>query len=111
MIVILPALFLIIFLAVQGAFYYHARTVAIAAAQEGARTAAQHDSSASAGIAAATDFVGDTGDVVTRISVGGDRSATSARITVTGYSTTLLPGVKLRVSAAASAPVERVTAP
>ena len=111
MMLVLPALFLIVFLAVQGAFYYHARTVAIAAAQEGARTAAQLGSSASAGIAAAADFVTDTGDVVAQLSVGGERSASSAHITVTGYSTSLLPGVSLRVSAAASAPIERVTAP
>lgn len=111
MILVLPALFLIVFLAVHGAFYYHARTVAMAAAQEGARTAAQLGSSASAGIDAAADFVDDTGDVVTRLSVGGDRSTTSAHVTVTGYSTTLLPGVSLRVSAGASAPVERVTPP
>lgn len=111
MILVLPALFLIVFLAVQGAFYYHARTVAIAAAQEGARTAAQLGSNASAGIAAAADFVADTGNVITRASIDGDRSATSAHITVTGYSTTLLPGISLPVSAAASAPVERVTAP
>ena len=37
MVILMPALFSIMFLGMQGALYYHARTVAIAAAQEGAR--------------------------------------------------------------------------
>ena len=40
LVVLLPLLFTILFAGVQGAVYYHARTLAIGAAQEGARAAA-----------------------------------------------------------------------
>ena len=110
MLLLLPAMFALVFLGVQGAFWYHARTVAIAAAQEGARTGAQLGSTASAGIAAARGFATST-DVLDDVAVTGDRSPTTVRVTVTGTSPSLLPGVSLHVSAGASAPVERVTAP
>ena len=43
LLILLPALFAVMFIGVQAALYHHARQVAIAAAQEGARTAAgQH---------------------------------------------------------------------
>ena len=48
-VVLMPALFLLMFTGMQGALIYHARTVAIAAAQEGARNAAAQYSSAAAG--------------------------------------------------------------
>ena len=66
MVILLPALFAVMFLGMQAALFYHARTVAIAAAQEGARAAGAEDGTAAAGIAAASDFVADTGgDVLT----------------------------------------------
>ena len=39
LVILLPALFAVMFLGMQAALFYHARTVAIAAAQEGARAA------------------------------------------------------------------------
>ena len=39
MMILLPALFAVMFLGMQAALFYHARTVAIAAAQEGAKAA------------------------------------------------------------------------
>ena len=43
LVVLMPLLLLILFAGVQGAVYYHARTLAIAAAQEGARAAAREN--------------------------------------------------------------------
>src|ERR1035437_7113588 len=61
MVILMPALFSIMFLGMQGALYYHARTVAIAAAQEGARAAGSLNGTAAGGIAAASSFVSDAG--------------------------------------------------
>ena len=49
------------FLGMQAALFYHARTVAIAAAQEGARAAGAENGTAAAGSARARDFLTDTG--------------------------------------------------
>ena len=113
MLLVLPALFAIVILAVQGAFFYHAHTLAIAAAEEGARTAATLHSTASQGVTAATDFIAGVGGdkVLTDVQVGAERTDTVARIIVTGNCASLIPGWNPRVAAAASAPVERVTAP
>ena len=111
MLVVLPALFAIVILAVQGAFVYHAHTLAIAAAEEGARTAGALHSTAGQGVTAATDFIAGVGGdkVLTGVQVRAERTETAARITVTGSSASLIPGWDPRVQAAASAPVERVT--
>lgn len=112
MVVLLPLLFGILFAGVQGAVYYHARTLAIAAAQEGARAAAHENSTMAAGTAAAHAFVDDVaGDSLTDVSVTGSRTATTATVTVHGTSLTVLPGWTLTVTQSASTPVERITAP
>ena len=46
MVFLMPALFLLMFLGLQGALYYHAKQVALAAAQEGAREAGSETSPA-----------------------------------------------------------------
>ena len=47
LVILMPALFTLLFVGMQAAMIYHGRTVAIAAAQEGARaTAAQNGTSA-----------------------------------------------------------------
>jgi len=108
--VLLPLLFLILFAGVQGALLYHARTLAIAAAQEGARSAAAQGGTLSAGTAAATRFLHDAaGDALTGVSVTGIRTASVATITVQGTSLTVVPGWTLTVEQSATLPVERIT--
>ena len=111
MVMLMPALFSIMFLGMQGALYYHARTVAIAAAQEGARAAGGENGTAAVGISAASSFVSDAGgmDVLPRAHLTGSRSATIATVTVTGTSLSVIPGWSPAVSQSASVPVERIT--
>ncbi|WP_448071085.1 TadE/TadG family type IV pilus assembly protein [Georgenia yuyongxinii] len=112
LVVLLPALLAIVLLGVQGAFYYHAHTVAIAAAQEGARAAGAKDATIGDGLAAATDFVTDVGrHAITDVTVGGEREDLVARITVTGTAASILPGFAPQITARAAAPVEKVTPP
>jgi Flp pilus assembly protein TadG len=111
MVILMPALFSIMFLGMQGALYYHARTVAIAAAQEGARAAGSQNGTADEGVSAASSFVSDAGgkDVLPGAHITGGRSATTATMTVTGTSLSVIPGWSPTVSQSASVPVERIT--
>jgi Flp pilus assembly protein TadG len=111
MVILMPALFSIMFLGMQGALYYHARTVAIAAAQEGARAAGSQNGTAADGVSAASSFVSDAGgqDVLPGAHMTGGRSATTATVTVTGSSLSVIPGWSPAVSQSASVPVERIT--
>jgi len=111
MVMLMPALFSIMFLGMQGALYYHARTVAIAAAQEGARAAGSQNGTAAGGISAASSFVSDAGgrEVLPGARMTAGRSATIATVTVTGTSLSVIPGWSPAVSQSASVPVERIT--
>src|SRR5688500_5177118 len=57
LVILLPALFAVMFLGMQAALFYHARTVAIAAAQEGARAAGAENGHAADGVSAASSFI------------------------------------------------------
>jgi Flp pilus assembly protein TadG len=113
LVILLPALFAVMFLGMQAALYYHARTVAIAAAQEGARAAGSEIGRESDGIAAANQFVSDAGgdDVLVGAASTADRSATTATVTVQGFSLSVIPGWQPVVRQTASVPTERLTAP
>ena len=109
----LPALFAVMFLGMQAALYYHARSLAIAAAQEGARAAAGEHGTPADGVTAANGFIADAGgaNVLRAASATADRSATTATVTVHGFSLSVVPGWAPVVRQSASVPVERLTAP
>ena len=111
MVILMPVLFSVMFLGLQAALFYHARTVAIAAAQQGARAAGAETGSASEGIATATSFVAAAGgsDVLENTSVSGSRSATQATVTVHGAALSVIPGWRPIVQQSATVPVERIT--
>jgi Flp pilus assembly protein TadG len=111
MVILMPVLFLVMFLGLQAALFYHARTVAIAAAQQGARAAGVETGSSSDGIAAATSFVAAAGgsDVLENTSVSGSRTATEATVTVQGTALSVIPGWSLIVLQSATVPLERIT--
>lgn len=112
--VLFPVVLLIIFMAIQGALYFHARSVALSAAQEGVRVAKAENGSAGAGSGAAKGFVAQSGGdgVLRDLGVSAQRSATTASVTVTGRPLSVIPGVlNFSVKQTAEAPVERFTAP
>lgn len=113
LVILMPALFSIMFLGMQAALYYHARSVAIAASQEGARTAGGHGQSLQAGLGAASSFVTDAGgeDVLRASRASGSRTATTATVTVRGKSMSVIPGWSITVVQSATVPVERLTSP
>ena len=94
MVLLMPALFAVMFLGMQAALYYHARTVAIAAAQEGARAAGAEDGTASAGITAATELPGRHRRRRPHRTPPSPaaRTATTATVTVRGVALSVIPG-------------------
>lgn len=112
LVVLLPALFTVMFLGMQAALYYHARTVAIAASQEGARAAASENGKESDGTRAAAKFVAAVGDsALMGAKTTAIRSATTATVTVRGFSLSVVPGWQPSVEQSASMPIEELTAP
>lgn len=111
MVILLPVVFLFMFMALQSALWFHARAVALGAAQEGARVASSQGSTGPAGAAAAADFVSDAGGngVLVSSGVSATRDAGAATVTVTGTAQTVIPGWAPAISQSASVPVERFT--
>jgi Flp pilus assembly protein TadG len=112
-VILLPALFALMFLGMQAALFYHARTTAIAAAQEGARAAGAEHGRTSDGTAAATAFINQAGGdgVLQNTSTTVSRTTTTATVTVTGFSLSVIPGWHVRITQTATVPVERLTDP
>jgi Flp pilus assembly protein TadG len=113
LVILLPALFALMFLGMQAALFYHARTTAIAAAQEGARAAGAEHGHASDGTAAANAFINEAGGdgVLLHTSTTVSRTATTATVTVTGSSLSVIPGWHVHITQTATVPVERLTDP
>ena len=110
MVIALPLVLTVLFLAVQAGTWFYARSIALAAAQSGARTSAMLNSSLAAGLSSARSFADDVGgSTLTGVTVSGVRSATSTTVTVTGQTPRLVPFMDLAVTQSATLPVERYT--
>jgi Flp pilus assembly protein TadG len=110
--VLFPAVLLATFGLVQGALYYHARDVALAAATDGLTAARARTGSGDEGLRAAATFLERAGgpDVLAAATVTSVRTAGAATVTVTGHAISLVPGLPgWAVSQTASGPVERFT--
>jgi len=110
--ILMSAVLLIVFALIQGGFWYHARTVALGAAEEAVRVE-RYDGSAGGGAQVAMDFIARVGgqDVLLAPGVNVQRSPLQVSVTVTGRSMQLVPGLNIEVSQTAAGPVERFTSP
>ena len=107
MVVLMPALFSVLFLGLQAARDYHASTVAGAAAQDGARVAASYASSGiAAGTTTALSALDQSHGSLQNYTVVGTAGADGPTVTVTGNSLSLIPGLTLSVTRSASLPWE-----
>ncbi len=109
MVILLPALFALMFVGMQAALMFQGRTLALAAAQQGAREAALEHGTTAAGIGAAQSFVAASTSGLKNTSVTGTRSATQATVTVTTTTLSVIPGWEPTITQSATMPVERVT--
>lgn len=115
-----PVLLVLIFSIVQAGMWFYARTLALAAAQEGVTSARMYTEGASgpalsAGASRARSFIArQAGDSLLSPTVAASGSATQVQVVVSGRSLSVLPGVPgFTIRQEATGPVERftVTAP
>ncbi len=105
-----PAVLLLVMLTMNTALWFHARTLAMAAAQEGLRAGRAHGSSLSAGQATAERFIRQVGgSFLTRPKVSVARDADTLEVSVSGQAINLIPLLTLTVTQVARAPVEKWT--
>jgi Flp pilus assembly protein TadG len=110
--IIFPVVLLLIFGILQGALWFHARHVALGAAQEGARVAAAEDGGS--GEDRAREFITNLtgGTLIRHVIIRESATTQIATVTVNGQAPSLIPGVDgLPVSQTATASVERFTWP
>ncbi len=107
-VVIYPVLLLFIFAIVQTGVYFHARGMALAAAESGVREG-RIAASADVGAGAAQDYLDQVANQTfsdVSVSAAGS-SATEIQVTVTGTVPSLFPGLwDLEVTQSASGPIE-----
>jgi Flp pilus assembly protein TadG len=104
--ILMPALLLLIMLAVQFGLWAHASQLARAAADEAAYTAALPGGSGIAGQTAAAGLLAQAGHL-TDIRIDIDRTPDTVVATVAGVAPQVVPGFRWSVSATAAAAPER----
>ncbi len=108
--VLFPLVILIVLVTLQAGLYFHARSVAMSAAQEGARIASGAGGTVEAGQTAAQAFAEEMGsgelkDVQSTVEASGDM----VHARVSGTSVSLVPGWHPKVTGRSTAALERVT--
>ncbi|MBE1584586.1 TadE/TadG family type IV pilus assembly protein [Nonomuraea angiospora] len=105
-----PAVLLLVMLTMNTALWFHARTLAMAAAQEGLRAGRTHGSSPSAGQATAERFIREIGgSFLTHPKVALTRDVDTLEVSVSGQAISLVPLLTLTVTQVARAPIEKWT--
>ncbi|MFJ9574643.1 TadE family protein [Streptomyces bacillaris] len=108
MLIVFPVVLMLILIVVHVGLWWHARNVALSAAQLGVESARVRGASAGSGTAEAREFLSRAGGSISRISVSGSKGAT-VQIRVTGSVDTMIPGLKLTIDQHAEAAAERIT--
>lgn len=103
----LMVMFLLII--VQVGVYFHLRAVAHTAARHGLDEVRVVDGTPAEAVAAANDFLDQSGTSIENRSVTADRTDTTASVRVTGTVVTVIPGLQLNLDVTVDAPTERTT--
>lgn len=107
-VLVFPVLLLLIMFCIQVALWYHAASVADAAAQDGVRAARVQGATATAGIDRANQLLDQAGrTIIVGRRVTATRSAQVARVEVRGHCIQLVPFVSLPVHAVAESSTEQ----
>jgi Flp pilus assembly protein TadG len=109
LVVVLPLLMGLFMAAMQAAMFYYGRTAAISIAQTGATAAAAEHGTIADCEQAAASLRASIGDALTEVQISCQRTATRARVTVSGQALSVFPGWRSTVVQQAEAPVERPT--
>ena len=111
MVLLMPALFAVMFLALQAALYSYALTVAGAAAQDGARAASAYDNRSTPGVGqtAAVAALTQSHGALENWAVATQDGTDGASVTVAGTALSVLPGFNFPVRQTATFPWERLS--
>ncbi|WP_243719776.1 TadE family protein [Actinomadura sp. KC06] len=112
-VIAVPVALLAVMLIINAALWYHARNTALAAAQEGVRTARAYGANPAQADATALAFARSNGEgFLQSPSVDTSGSTTTTIVVrVRGTAVSLVPGLHLEVNQVARGPVERFTTP
>jgi hypothetical protein len=107
------AVMAIMFTAIQAACWFWARSIALAAAQEGVDAQRAYNAEPGAGEAKANAFIASTGDGLTGTTVVVTNDGQAVQATVSGHCLSVIPGFcnAFPVTTTVHGTVERVTAP
>ena len=112
LVIVFPLLLLCLLLVIQFAVWYHARHVALAAAEEGARAARVRTGTAAAGQARAERFLRELGPTIVQTPrITATRGLDQARVDVWGRAQPVVPWLRLPIHEASQGPVERFRSP
>lgn len=107
LVIAMPALLLLVLASVHVGLWFHARHIASAASEEGARAASFAGATNTAGTSEANQFIDQLGpNVMLDRQVTVNRTPTAVTVTVTGHSPAVIPGLTMAVTASATAPLE-----
>lgn len=107
LVIAMPALLLLILVSVHIGLWFHARNLADAAAQEGARGARVLGATDDDGRARASQMLDELGPaVVADRAITVTRTPTSVTVTVTGHAPAVIPGLVFDVNASVTSPIE-----
>jgi hypothetical protein len=111
--IIAAAALVVIFAAIQGPSWFWARSIALAAAQEGADAQRAYNAAPGAGQTKANAFITSAGDSLTGTTITVTSDAQQVQVTVTGHCLSIIPGFcnAFPVTATVHGTVERVTTP
>ncbi|MEV4623033.1 TadE/TadG family type IV pilus assembly protein [Asanoa sp. NPDC049573] len=108
--IVAPLIILLLFLAIQIASVFLARSAALSAAQEAVSAQRAYQAPPGAGIAKGKEFLEHTGGWLSATAVSeAPAEADEVAFTVTGQALSVIPGVRFRVSQTAHGTVERFT--
>jgi Flp pilus assembly protein TadG len=110
--ILFPLLLMLVMAVFQVALWWHARHLAEAAAQEGARTARTYQASAADGQVQAEDYLTALGSRLLRQrEVSVSRTDTTVTVRVRATVIGIFPGLRLSVDETSASPVERYVPP
>jgi Flp pilus assembly protein TadG len=107
-VIVFPVALLLVLLSIQGALWFLGRSVAMDAAQEGARAAAMVGGTSAGGQRVAARALAQlAGPLLSGASVSAARGPDRSEVTVRAAAESIVPGLALTVTARAADPVER----
>lgn len=109
MVLLMPTLLLVVWIALGAAMYFYGRTTALAAAQAGATAGAAEHGTTNDCVLTATDFAARAGDSLAGLQVTCQISAQTVTATVTGSTLSLVPGWEPATTQTATVPREDIS--